>query len=82
MNRICKILCAVLLARLLLSFGWAIVAKDPENGVKPRLTVSGLLDGSYYSSLAQNYRDDYPNQEYILEDFEWLNRVYGIRDEK
>ena len=82
MNRICKILCAVLLARLLLSFGWAVISKDPETAVKPRMTVAGLLDGSYYSNLEQNYRDAYPNRELVLDDFEWLEGIYGICEEE
>lgn len=82
MNRICKILCVVLLVRLLLSFGWALITKDSAIAVKPQLTVSGLLDGAYYSSLDQVYPDAYPNREKVLEDFEWLKGIYGIREEK
>ena len=82
MNRICKILCTVLLARLLLSFGWAVIAKDPETAAKPQMTVSNVLDGSYYSNLEVYYRDAYPNRERVLEDFEWLKGIYGIREEE
>lgn len=82
MNRICKVLCVVLLVRLLLSFGWALITKDSAIAVKPQLTVSGLLDGSYYSDLEQYCPDAYPNRENVLEDFEWLKGIYGIREEK
>ena len=90
MNRICKILCAVILARLLLSFLWATVAKDEvycatENRTlreKPSITASGLLDGSYYRELELYYADAYPNRENVLEDFDWLKDIYGIKNEK
>ena len=82
MNRICKIFCSLLAARLLLSFGWAVFARDPDTAAKPQMTVSGLLDGSYIRDYEHYYADAYPNREAVLEDFEWMKGIYGIRDEK
>ncbi len=90
MNRICKILCAVILARLLLSCLWATVSKDESYSVaenralreKPAMTASSILDGSFYRDFELYYADAYPNRELVLVDLDWLKGIYGIKDEK
>jgi hypothetical protein len=82
MNKLSKILCAVLLARLLLSFAWSVLDKAPDSDSKAAFTVSSLLDGTSFRALEQYYADTYPNRDQILEKFDKLEEFYGFDREK
>ncbi len=82
MNKLNRILCAILLARLLLSFAWAVLDKAPDADSKPAITVSSILDGSCFRTLEENYVDTYPNRDQILEKFDKLEEFYEFDREK
>lgn len=86
MNRIYKMLCAAVLAVMLLVFLTALFDKDavyseteqrqlPE---KPRLTVSAFLDGSWWEELQLYFADTFPGREALLEDYAQLDDFYNF----
>ena len=43
---------------------------------KPKLTISGLLDGSYYTKYREYYADTFPNRETLMNSNTTLNGFY------
>ena len=43
---------------------------------QPKLTVSGLLDGSYFDKYREYYADTFPNRETLMESNTTLNAFY------
>lgn len=84
MKRIYTILCCVL---LLVMLGVGVVSlfdKDAEfSAIEnrklksfPKITFSGLLDGSFATELQKYYADTFPGREGLLEDNKSLNAFY------
>ncbi len=48
----------------------------------PKLTVSGLWDGSFFSDVDTWYADTYPLREKLIADFQAFQSHYGIRTEQ
>lgn len=90
MNRIYKILCAAILAVLLVVFLFALVDKDAvysekegrELMGKPKLTVSSVLDGSFWDELQLYFADTFPGREALLDDYAELDQFYNFGEEK
>ena len=84
MRKIYTGLCATLLAVLLLvglisSFDkdeWYSDKEQRSLATMPKLTVSGLLDGSFYENLQIYYSDTFPGRENMLDTFEIMDRFY------
>lgn len=84
MKRIYMILCVILLLALL---GVGIVSlfdKDPtfstveSRGLKsfPKITVSGIMDGSFVEDLREYYADTFPGREDLAESYADLSKFY------
>lgn len=77
-------LCGTLLAVLLLVGLISGFDKDPWYSEKeqrslaamPELTLSGLLDGSFYRNLQIYYADTFPGRENMLETLDKLESFY------
>lgn len=84
MNRICKMLCAGLLAVLLAVFLISLVDKDAsyseteqrQLAERPKLTFSGFLDGSWWEDLQLYYADTFPGREALLDDLAGMEKFY------
>lgn len=89
MRRIYAAFCGVLLAVLLLiglisAFDkdeWYSDKQQRSLQTKPELTVSGLLDGSYYDSWCSYYADTFPSREDMLDTFEKMEGFYTFSGE-
>lgn len=80
MNRLCKILCILLLVRLLLPVGWSVVFQQQETE-KPVFSVSAVLDGSFYDRLDEHFQKSYPLRERIAETFLNFEEFFGLSRE-
>ncbi|MBQ9148161.1 MAG: hypothetical protein IJX69_01205 [Oscillospiraceae bacterium] len=84
MKRIYSILCAVFLAVLLLGGLISTFDKDATYSeserrklkTAPKLTFSGLLDGSYFDNYEAYFADTFPNRESLMESNVSLNGFY------
>ena len=84
MKRIYMILCSVVLAVMLLvglisTFDKdATFSEDEKRALKtkPKLTISGLLDGSYNSDYWDYYADTFPGRESLMDKNVTLNGFY------
>ena len=43
---------------------------------KPKLTISGLLDGNYFNQYREYYADTFPNRETLMKSNTTLNGFY------
>ena len=84
MRKIYTALCGVLLAVLLLiglisgfdKDAWYSEKEERSLAEFPKLTVSGLLDGSFCRELSVYYTDTFPGREDMLETLEKLESFY------
>lgn len=84
MKRIYTILCSIVLAVMLLvglisTFDKDATFSEDENRAlktKPKLTISGLLDGSYNSDYWDYYADTFPGRESLMDRNVALNGFY------
>lgn len=84
MKRIYSILCCVLLLVMLGVGAFSLFDKDPEFSQTenrklktfPKITISGLIDGSFVSGLREYYADTFPGRENLLESNTKLNAFY------
>ena len=84
MKRIYTIACCLLLSGMLLVGLWSMLDKDAtvsqrENRAlktPPKLTVSGLLDGSFSSEFEAYYADTFPGRENLMAANRTLNGFY------
>lgn len=90
MNQHYKILCSALLAVLLLVFIIALFDRDATYSEteqrellgKPKLTVSAILDGSWWKELQLYFADTFPGREALLDDFAEMNKFYNFGDKE
>lgn len=45
----------------------------------PEFSVSGLMDGSYFSAISMWYSDSYPGRDFWIRGNDWLHRMDGIQ---
>lgn len=84
MKRIYTIACCLLLSGMLLVGLWSLLDKDAtfsqrENRAlktPPKLTISGLLDGSFSSEFEAYYADTFPGREKLMATNRSLNGFY------
>lgn len=84
MKRIYSVLCCVLLLLMLGVGVFSLFDKDAEFSETenrklksfPRITISGLLDGSFTTQLREYYADTFPGRESLLESNTSLNAFY------
>ena len=84
MKRIYTVLSAVLLLFLLLvglisTFDKDATFSESENRqlkTRPKFTISGLLDGTYFNDYRAYYADTFPRREGLMEDNKTLNMFY------
>lgn len=84
MKRIYSALCGFMLLFMLLvglisTFDKDATFSETEKRTlktRPKLTISGLLDGSYFNSYREYYADTFPGRESLLEDNTSLNAFY------
>lgn len=48
----------------------------------PELTIEGIVDGSYFSSLSTWYADTFPLREYLIAGYSNIKRLYGMGSEE
>ena len=77
MNRLCKILCILLLVRLLLPVVGSVAFQRQETE-KPVFSVSAVLDGSFYDRLDENFQKSYPFRDRIAETFLNFEEFFGL----
>jgi len=68
-----------LLVGLISTFDKDATFSDSENRqlkTKPKLTISGLLDGNYFISFREYYADTFPGREKLMEGNKRLNMFY------
>ena len=80
MNRLCKIFCILLLVRLLLPVGWSIFSRK-EEGEKLTVSVSSVVDGSFYEQMDAAFQNSYPLQDRIAEQFLEFEELWGLNKE-
>lgn len=78
MKRIYSILCGGLLTLVLLV---GLISLFGDSTGKPKLTVSGLLDGSYWEAYTEYYASVFPGRERLLESYEKLEGFYTFGGE-
>ena len=64
------VLLAMLLVGLISTFDKDATFSEDENRklkTKPKLTISGLLDGSYNTEYREYYADTFPNRESLMD---------------
>ena len=84
MKRIYTILCGIVLGVMLLvglisTFDKDATFSERENRTlktKPKITISGLLDGSYNTAYREYYADTFPSREKLMESNTTLNGFY------
>lgn len=84
MKRIYTVLCVCLLVVMLLMGFVAILDVDETYSdsegrylaAKPKLTLSGLLDGSYGAEYRAYFSDTFPSREALLEDYDGWDWFY------
>lgn len=84
MKRIYSVLCGFLLLFTLLVGLISTFDKDATYSesekrqlkAKPKLSISGLLDGSYYTKYREYYADTFPNRETLMNANTTLNGFY------
>ena len=84
MKRIYTALCGFMLLFLLLVGLFSTFDKDAtfseserrQLKTKPELTISSLLDGTYFNSYREYYADTFPGREGLLDDNKTLNTFY------
>ena len=75
----CFLLLFVLLVGLISTFDKDATYSESEKRplkTKPKLTVSGLIDGSYFNSYREYFADTFPNRETLMESNTTLNGFY------
>ena len=73
------VLLAMLLVGLISTFDKDATFSEDENRklkTKPKLTISGLLDGSYNTEYREYYADTFPNRESLMDTNVSLNGFY------
>lgn len=84
MKRIYRILCTCLLLVMLGVGVVSLLDKDPafsqveDRSLKtfPKITVSGLMDGSFVEDLCAYYADTFPGREDLAEKYSQLSGFY------
>ena len=84
MKRIYTVLCVVMWLALLLvgviaTFDQDATFSETEKRqlkTKPKLTISGLLDGSYFNNYREYFADTFPDRESLIESNVTLNGFY------
>ena len=84
MKKVYTILSAAVLAAMLLVGGISIFDADPTYSASenrplktaPRLTFTGLLDGSFFTDFSAYYADTFPGREGLMETNRFLNGFY------
>ena len=51
-------------------------AEKRQLKTKPKLTISGLLDGNYFNQYREYYADTFPNRETLMKSNTVLNGFY------
>lgn len=74
MNKLCRWMCIALLALLLL--GWLFGMFDSGVAEKPKLSLGGFLDGSWFSQFGDWYGRNFLGGETMDRAFEKLEDVY------
>lgn len=76
MNRVYKYVCIAVVSVLLLGMGASLFTGDAS--IRPGLTLSGLLDGSYFRAYQQYYADTFAARNLMAEDFADLEAFYDF----
>ncbi len=80
MKKIYRNTCLVLLGILLLAMLISLIF--PLDAAKPKLTLSGVLDGSYFDESEAYFSDALPLRAWMEDDFETLDGFYSYGDAK
>lgn len=89
MKRVYTAFCGMLLAVLLLvglisafdKDAWYSDREERSLETKPKLTISGLLDGSYHDSFRTYYADTFPGREDMLGTLDQMEGFYTFGGE-
>lgn len=79
MNLVYKRICIAILAALMLVMIAALFVTDAQS--RPVMTVSGILDGSYFRNYQRNYTDTFPTSKWMQDDFADLEAFYNFGEE-
>ena len=75
----CFMLLFLLLMGLISTFDKDATFSESERRqlkTRPKLTISGLLDGNYFNAYREYYADTFPGRESLMEDNRSLNSFY------
>lgn len=74
MNRLYKTMCAAVLTAMLLMLAFAVF--DRGQAEKPELSISSLVDGSFFREFQLYFADTFPAGEWMQDDYAQLEEFY------